>query len=207
VSEPQGPEGEAPAEAAPVMFNPFEPGFFDEPYPHYARLREADPVHESALGPWILFRHADCHQLLRTPGLSVDVRKAVEIDPSARRYRDELREQLFPDRPPREDTSILNIDPPDLTRLRRLVSMVFILLFALAFVWYGIKFVQFGWNQTSELADLPMPWIFVAWPLTGVTWLLFGWERFMADLRYVVNARTPDDPPPPPRDLGTGSVV
>lgn len=125
MSEPQGPEGESTAEAEPVVFNPFEPGFFDDPYPQYARLRAVDPVHESALGPWILFRHADCHQLLRTPGLSVDVRKAVEIDPSARRYRDELREQLFPGRPPREDTSILNIDPPDHTRLRRLVSKVF----------------------------------------------------------------------------------
>ena len=31
----------------------------------------------------------------------------------------------------------------------------------------GIRFVQFGWNQTSELADLPMWLIFIAWPLTG----------------------------------------
>ena len=58
--------------------------------------------------------------------------------------------------------------------------MVFVLLFALVFVWYGIKFVQFGWNQSSELADLPMTYIFVAWPLTGVTWLLFGFERLRA---------------------------
>ena len=43
--------------------------------------------------------------------------------------------------------------------------MVFVLVFALVFVWYGIKFVQFGWNQTSELAELPMPFIFVAWPI------------------------------------------
>ncbi len=38
----------------------------------------------------------------------------------------------------------------------RIVSIVFVLVFALVFVWYGIKFVQFGWNQTSELADMPM---------------------------------------------------
>ena len=45
------------------------------------------------------------------------------------------------------------------------------LVLALVFVWYGIKFVQFGWNQTSELAELPMPFIFVAWPLAGFTWV------------------------------------
>jgi TRAP-type C4-dicarboxylate transport system permease small subunit len=43
-------------------------------------------------------------------------------------------------------------------------------VFALVFVWYGYRFLQFGWNQTSELADLPMGWIFAAWPLTGLTW-------------------------------------
>ena len=74
---------------------------------------------------------------------------------------------------------------PRANALLRIVSMVFVLVFALVFVWYGIKFVQFGWNQTSELADMPMRWIFVAWPLTGLTWLLFGFERLRADLRIV----------------------
>jgi len=88
----------------------------------------------------------------------------------------------------------------------RIVSAVFVLVFALVFVWYGIKFVQFGWNQTSELADMPMTWIFAAWPLTGLTWLLFGGERILADLRLVrYGAMTGDVPPP--RDLGTGSVI
>ena len=50
---------------------------------------------------------------------------------------------------------------------------MFVLVFALVFVWYGIKFVQFGWNQNSELAELPMAFIFVAWPLAGLTWVLF----------------------------------
>jgi hypothetical protein len=49
----------------------------------------------------------------------------------------------------------------------RLVSYAFILVFALVFVWYGVKFVQFGWNQSSELAEMPMVYIFVSWPLTG----------------------------------------
>src|SRR5215218_8815863 len=77
-----------------------------------------------------------------------------------------------------------------------IASMVFVLLFALVFVWYGIKFVQFGWDQSSELADLPMTWIFTAWPLTGLTWLLFGYERLRNDLRIVRHGPSPGDEPP-----------
>ncbi len=71
---------------------------------------------------------------------------------------------------------------PRANALLRIVSNVFILVFALVFIWYGVKFVQFGWNQNSELAELPMPFIFVAWPMAGLTWVLFLGERFVADL-------------------------
>ncbi len=74
---------------------------------------------------------------------------------------------------------------PRANALLRIVSNVFILVFALVFIWYGVKFVQFGWNQTSELAELPMPFIFVAWPMAGLTWVLFLGERFVADLRVL----------------------
>ena len=65
----------------------------------------------------------------------------------------------------------------------RLVSNAFVFVFALVFVWYGIRFVEFGWNQNSELAELPMLYIFVAWPLAGLTWVLFLGEWFVRDLR------------------------
>ena len=81
--------------------------------------------------------------------------------------------------------------------LLRLVSYVFILVFALVFVWYGVKFLQFGWNQTSELAEMPMGYIFTAWPLTGITWLVFGFERMAADVYTVRHGRPPRDIPPP----------
>jgi len=74
---------------------------------------------------------------------------------------------------------------PKANALLHIVSNAFVLVFALVFVWYGTKFVQFGWSQTSELADLPMAWIFVAWPLTGLTWMLFLGPRFRADLRVL----------------------
>ncbi len=77
---------------------------------------------------------------------------------------------------------------PGPNALLRLVANVCVLIFALVFVWYGIKFVQFGWEQTSELADLPMGYIFVAWPVTGLTWLLFLGPRFRADARVLAAA-------------------
>ena len=78
---------------------------------------------------------------------------------------------------------------PRANALLRIVSTLFVLVFALVFVWYGIKFVQFGWNQNSELAELPMTFIFVAWPLAGFTWLLFLGEQFVADLRTLLDRR------------------
>lgn len=95
---------------------------------------------------------------------------------------------------------------PRANAVLRIVSMIFVLLFALVFVWYGVKFVQFGWNQTSELADMPMTYIFIAWPLTGLTWLLFGGERLIGDYRFLRYGVLPADAPQT-RELGTGSVV
>jgi len=110
------------------------------------------------------------------------------------------------------DGSHLDVDvwpelKPRPNALLRIVSNVFVLVFALVFIWYGIKFVQFGWSQTSELADLPMAWIFVAWPLAGLTWLLFGFERFRADLRVLIDGPGPGSGGTTHREIGTGSAV
>jgi TRAP-type transport system small permease protein len=91
---------------------------------------------------------------------------------------------------------------PRKNALLRIVSNVFVLVFALVFVWYGIKFVQFGWHQDSELAELPMPFIFIGWPLAGLTWLVFLGERFVADVRTVGGRRPAEKPPEPPIERG-----
>jgi cytochrome P450 len=109
----------------PVTLNPFEPGFFDDPYAQYAQLREHDPVHFSPLDVWVLFRYDDCFQLLRDPSTSVEIKTELEMNAGARRERIDVFTDLFPDREPRESQSMLFVDPPDHTRMRKLVSKVF----------------------------------------------------------------------------------
>ena len=69
--------------------------------------------------------------------------------------------------------------------LLRIVSHVFVLIFALVFIWWGIQFVRFGWSQNSELAELPMAFIFMAWPVAGITWVLFLGESFVTNIRVL----------------------
>ena len=64
----------------------------------------------------------------------------------------------------------------------RMVSNALVLVFTGVTIWWGIEFTRFGWNQTSELAELPMWLIFIAWPLTGITWLMFLVEAFVRDV-------------------------
>jgi TRAP-type C4-dicarboxylate transport system permease small subunit len=71
---------------------------------------------------------------------------------------------------------------PRADALLRIVANVFVLAFTGVTLWWGIEFTKFGWNQTSELADLPMWMIFIAWPTAGVIWLLFLIEAFVRDV-------------------------
>jgi TRAP-type C4-dicarboxylate transport system permease small subunit len=63
-------------------------------------------------------------------------------------------------------------------------------MFALVCVWWGWQFTSFGWDQTSEIADLPMWLIFIAWPIAGMTWLIYLGEQFAGDFR-IVTGRVP----------------
>jgi TRAP-type C4-dicarboxylate transport system permease small subunit len=66
--------------------------------------------------------------------------------------------------------------------LLRIGSNSLVLVFTCVVIWWGVDFTKFGWNQTSELADLPMWLIFIAWPIAGITWLMFLVEAFVRDI-------------------------
>jgi TRAP-type transport system small permease protein len=72
--------------------------------------------------------------------------------------------------------------------LLHIVSDVLVLVFAVVFIWWGIEFTRFGWDQLSEIAELPMWTIFIAWPIAGVAWTLFLGEHFVANIRMLRQA-------------------
>lgn len=82
---------------------------------------------------------------------------------------------------------------PDLSRRSeaavRILARLGILALAVVFVSAGIEFTRFAWNRTSELADLPLWLIHVAWPVAGVTWIVFAGEQMLDELRILVGAR------------------
>src|SRR6478736_4530213 len=47
------------------LFNPLDPEFIRDPYPHYQRMRNVDPVHLTPLGMFVASRHADISLVLR----------------------------------------------------------------------------------------------------------------------------------------------
>ena len=103
-----------------VTYNPFEPGFVEDPYTQYAAMRAADPIHRTALDFWVLFRYDDILRFLKDPTLSVEDKNA---NPTA---IDQMIQNVIGDRQEgRGERSMLSRDPPDHTRLRKLVTKAF----------------------------------------------------------------------------------
>ena len=104
----------------PPLFDPFAPGFADDPYPQYATMREQAPVYLHPFGFWLLTGYEEVAWLLRAPGLSVEDDNVTPGSPLR-----QLREEAYGDAPRVGAVSMLDRDPPDHTRLRKLVSKAF----------------------------------------------------------------------------------
>ena len=101
-----------------LLFNPFDPAFRADPYPFYDVLRNKAPVYWSPLETVILSRYDDVAHTLRSNEFSRDIEKNANEPKNPIQTR--KRERRSDDA-----KSILNLDPPDHTRLRRLVSLAF----------------------------------------------------------------------------------
>jgi cytochrome P450 len=103
-------------------YNPFAPGFTDDPYPYFAELREHCPVEHHPMGFWALWRQRDVAEVLRAK-MSVEERRVLSRAPMRETYEKVFAEFGLPEN--RTNSSMLDRDPPDHTRLRRLVSQAF----------------------------------------------------------------------------------
>ncbi|MFG3099689.1 cytochrome P450 [Streptomyces sp. NPDC048182] len=108
--------------AAPDGFDPWDPAFVADPYPVFADLRRHGRVlYYAPSDQWLVPHHADVSALLRDRRLG-------------RSYRHRFSDAEFGRTPPPaehepfhtlNDHGMLDLEPPDHTRIRRLVSKAF----------------------------------------------------------------------------------
>jgi cytochrome P450 len=89
-------------------FDPFAPEFHADPYAQYRALRTGGPLQRTPAGIWLSTSFEVCAQIFRDPRFG---HGDAAIGATAR--------------PPRRIRSFLTLDPPEHTRLRRLVSKAF----------------------------------------------------------------------------------
>ena len=100
----------------------YDPAFIDDPYPTLGRLREAAPVFRNErTGHWMLTRFADVHETLRDRRLG----RVYHHRYTAAEFGQPEPDRRWAAFHQHERWSLLSLEPPDHTRIRRLVSKVF----------------------------------------------------------------------------------
>lgn len=98
---------------SPILYDPYDYGVQEDPYPVYARLRAEDPFHHNeSQGFWALSRHADVAAAFRDDATYSNA-MGVSLDRSA--WGPDAHRMM----------SFLAMDPPHHQRLRSLVSRAF----------------------------------------------------------------------------------
>jgi cytochrome P450 len=108
--------------AAALGYDPWNPAFVADPYPALARLRTVAPVlYDERTNQWLISRHSDVNALLRDRRLG-------------RSYGHVASHEEWGRTPPPADQAafwdlldvqMIDMEPPDHTRLRRLVTKAF----------------------------------------------------------------------------------
>jgi len=102
------------------QFNPLAPGMLANPYAMYRALREQSPIYWSpVMESWIFTRYDDADFVLTDPRFSADRSRGRN------RFSQMMQEQEQEFGPFSRVQTMLSSDPPDHTRLRRLVSKAF----------------------------------------------------------------------------------
>ncbi len=68
---------------------------------------------------------------------------------------------------------------------RNLFADSSIFLTALVFLIWGWDFVASSLYQSSEMADMPMVYIYMAWPIAGVSYILFLAEKTVDNIKLL----------------------
>jgi cytochrome P450 len=106
----------------PTLFNPFDPQYIADPHAYFARTRNSGPVQRATLPDgrvvWLLTGYAEVEAAFADPRLVKDPRHAYSPDELARM-------PALPEETRYMRSNLLYRDPPEHTRLRRLVSKAF----------------------------------------------------------------------------------
>jgi TRAP-type C4-dicarboxylate transport system permease small subunit len=78
---------------------------------------------------------------------------------------------------------------PKADAVLRLVARTGVLTIAFVFLIEGYEFTEQAIYRISELAELPLWIIHIAWPLTGASWILFLAEHYVDDVRTLSGRR------------------
>ena len=94
------------------IYDPFNPELIADPYPYYERLREEHPVYyNERMDFYVLSRYEDIYRALRKPQIFSSAQGLTPV-------KDEISQLGLP-------PTFIMMDPPDHTRLRRLITKAF----------------------------------------------------------------------------------
>ena len=99
-----------------LLLQLLDPSNRADPYPAYKKIRESGPLQLPGMTLTVFSSFDDCDEILRHPSSANDRSKSTIVQ----------REIANGAEPQQASPSFLFLDPPDHTRLRRLVSKAFV---------------------------------------------------------------------------------